>query len=77
MNLLEKASPKTQTVLAPKVLTTYGKPQINYIHGNVQRIELHRGCPWQKQLEHDYCYEPNINENFPNPTRSLRTMLKS
>jgi hypothetical protein len=63
MNPLEKASPKTQTVLMPKVLTTYDKPQINYIHGNVQRIELHRGCPWQ----HEYCYEPNIDVNFPIP----------
>ena len=64
MNLFtEKASPKTQTVLLSKTLTTYGRSQVNYVHGSHQRIELHRGCPWQ----HEYCYEPNINENFSIP----------
>jgi len=52
-----------QQTLAPKIHTTYGKPQYNYVKGNIQRIELHRGCPWQ----HEYCYEPKINEDFPIP----------
>jgi len=52
-----------QMVLAPKIRTTYGKAQYNYVKGNIQRIELHRGCPWQ----HEYCYEPKLNEDFPIP----------
>lgn len=52
-----------QSTLAPKIHTTYGKPQYNYVKGNRQRIELHRGCPWG----HEYCYEPKINEDFPIP----------
>jgi len=52
-----------QSVLGPKILTTYGKAQYNYVKGDIQRIELHRGCPWQ----HEYCYEPNIDEDFPIP----------
>lgn len=52
-----------QTTLAPKIQTTYGKPQYNYVKGARQRIELHRGCPHQ----HEYCYEPKINEDFPIP----------
>lgn len=43
--------------------TTYDRPQYNAIKGNIQRIELHRGCPWN----HEYCYEPQINEDFPIP----------
>jgi hypothetical protein len=43
--------------------TTYNKPQYSAVVGNVQRIELHRGCPWH----HEYCYEPQINEDFPIP----------
>jgi len=45
--------------------TTYDKPQYNAIKGEIQRIELHRGCPWAD--EHDYCYEPKIYEDFPIP----------
>lgn len=52
-----------QSTLAPKIRTTYGKPQYNYVKGNRQRIELHRGCPHG----HEYCYEPQINEDFPVP----------
>jgi hypothetical protein len=52
-----------QCTLSPKILTTYGKPQYNYVKGDRQRIELHRGCPWQ----HEYCYEPKIVEDFPIP----------
>jgi len=33
--------------------------------GPTQRIELHRGCPWGQI--HDYCYEPNISQDFPIP----------
>lgn len=54
-----------QLTLASKIHTTYGKPQYNYVKGNKQRIELHRGCPHAK--EHDYCYEPQINEDFTIP----------
>ncbi len=43
--------------------TTYDKPQYVAVKGNLQRIELHRGCPWH----HEYCYEPQINEDFPIP----------
>lgn len=46
-----------------KYHTTYGKPQYIKIIGNIQRIELHRGCPYN----HDYCYEPVENEDFPVP----------
>jgi len=53
----------TQSTLSPKIRTTYGKPQYNYVKGERQRIELHRGCPWQ----HEYCYEPKINTDFPIP----------
>jgi hypothetical protein len=52
-----------QQTLAPKLRTTYGKPQYNYVKGDRQRIELHRGCPWQ----HEYCYEPKTDEDFPIP----------
>jgi hypothetical protein len=52
-----------QCTLSPKLRTTYGKAQYNYVKGNKQRIELHRGCPWQ----HEYCYEPKIVEDFPIP----------
>lgn len=43
--------------------TTYDRPQYNKVVGLVQRVELHRGCPWG----HGYCYEPDINEDFPIP----------
>lgn len=43
--------------------TTYDRPQYNMVIGEVQRIELHRGCPWG----HEYCYEPPINEDFSIP----------
>lgn len=43
--------------------TTYDRPQYNAVKGEIQRIELHRGCPWG----HEYCYEPNIIEDFPIP----------
>ncbi len=46
-----------------KYITTYGKPQYIRIKGDVQRIELHRGCPWG----HEYCYEPQENIDFPIP----------
>ena len=46
-----------------KYITTYGKPQYNKIKGDIQRIELHRGCPWG----HEYCYEPQENIDFPIP----------
>lgn len=49
----------------PIARTTYGGPQYNVVKGNVQRIELHRGCPWSKI--HDYCYEPFEHEDFPIP----------
>lgn len=52
-----------QQTLTPKIHTTYGKPQYNYVKGDRQRIELHRGCPWN----HEYCYEPKIDEDFPIP----------
>lgn len=45
--------------------TTYNKPQYNAVKGSLQRIELHRGCPWAD--EHDYCYEPKIHEDFSIP----------
>jgi len=61
----------TQETLAPKIRTTYGKSQYNYVKGNRQRIELHRGCPHQ----HEYCYEPNINQDFPIP-RILRNYVE-
>ena len=53
----------SQLTLVPKIRTTYGKPQYNYVKGDRQRIELHRGCPWQ----HEYCYEPKTVEDFPIP----------
>lgn len=53
----------SQQVLAPKIHTTYGKRQYNYVKGERQRIELHRGCPHG----HEYCYEPKICEDFPIP----------
>jgi hypothetical protein len=61
-----------QLTLAPKIHTTYGKAQYNYVKGDKQRIELHRGCPWSKGLQHGveyggYCYEPSIYEDFPIP----------
>ena len=46
-----------------KYITTYGKPQCVKINGEVQRIELHRGCPYA----HEYCYEPTENVDFPIP----------
>ncbi|GAH68893.1 unnamed protein product [marine sediment metagenome] len=60
----------SQQRLAPKnrkpiARTTYGGPQYVAVKGNVQRIELHRGCPWAKS--HDYCYEPFEHEDFPIP----------
>jgi len=45
--------------------TTHGKPQYNTVKGNVQRIELHRGCPWADV--HEYCYEPLEVTDFPIP----------
>jgi len=45
--------------------TTHGKPQYNAVKGNVQRIELHRGCPWADI--HEYCYEPLESTDFPIP----------
>jgi len=48
---------------APFYGTTYDRPQYNVVKGAVQRIELHRGCPWQ----HEYCYEPKEAEDFPIP----------
>jgi len=33
------------------------------VKGDKQRIELHRGCPHQ----HEYCYEPKENIDFPIP----------
>jgi len=45
--------------------TTWGKSQYNAVKGNVQRIELHRGCPWAE--EHDYCYAPKDFIDFPIP----------
>ena len=48
---------------APFYGTTYDRPQYNAVKGEVQRVELHRGCPWG----HEYCYEPRINEDFPVP----------
>ena len=59
-----------QKILAPKhrkpiARTTYGGPQYIKVKGNVQRIELHRGCPWADV--HDYCYEPSEHEDFPIP----------
>ncbi len=48
-----------------KARTTYGGPQYGAVKGNVQRIELHRGCPWANV--HDYCYEPIEHEDFPIP----------
>lgn len=50
---------------APFYGTTYDKPQYNKTVGNTQRIELHRGCPWGEI--HEYCYEPNIYEDFVVP----------
>ena len=59
-----------QQLLAPKkripiARTTYGGPQYIKVRGNVQRIELHRGCPWANV--HDYCYEPFEHTDFPIP----------
>ena len=48
--------------------TTWGKPQYNVVKGDIQRIELHRGCPWA--YEHEYCYAPHtseVNVDFPIP----------
>jgi len=53
----------SQLTLTPRIKTTYGKAQYNYVKGSKQRIELHRGCPWG----HEYCYEPKIDEDFPIP----------
>ena len=60
----------TQRILSPRsrvpiARTTYGGPQYGRIRGGIQRIELHRGCPWAKT--HDYCYEPLEHEDFPIP----------
>ncbi len=49
----------------PIARTTYGGPQYSFVKGNVQRIELHRGCPWADV--HDFCYEPLVHEDFPIP----------
>lgn len=46
-----------------KYITTYGKPQYVKVKGDIQRIELHRGCPY----DHEYCYEPTENIDFPIP----------
>jgi len=43
--------------------TTYGKPQYNVVKGEIQRIETHRGCPWN----HEYCFEPTEMTDFPIP----------
>lgn len=40
--------------------TTWGKPQYNVVKGDIQRIELHRGCPWN----HEYCYAPTEMTDF-------------
>jgi hypothetical protein len=50
---------------APFYGTTYDKPQYNKVVGPTQRIELHRGCPWGSI--HDYCYEPDISQDFSVP----------
>jgi len=46
--------------------TTYGpnydNPQYVKVIGDIQRIELHRGCIWAK--EHDYCWEPFENTDY-------------
>ena len=60
----------TQRILSPRsrvpiARTTYGGPQYGRIKGDIQRIELHRGCPWSET--HDYCYEPLEHEDFPIP----------
>ncbi|DBA34733.1 TPA_asm: radical SAM domain protein [Caudoviricetes sp. vir520] len=49
----------------PIFQTTYDKPQYNAVKGDIQRIELHRGCPWSDI--HDYCYEPSIYTDFSIP----------
>ena len=54
-----------------KFRTTYGpnydNPQyvaVKTIKGKkIQRIELHRGCPWG----HEYCYEPQLNTDYDVP----------
>ena len=53
----------------PIANTTYGGPQYVAIKGNVQRIELHRGCPWAD--EHVYCFEPLEHEDFPIPELTM------
>jgi len=61
----KRLAPKKNT---PIPRTTWGKPQYNVIKGDVQRIELHRGCPWADI--HEYCYAPHIskvNKDFPIP----------
>lgn len=57
---LAKKRPRPERL---KYITTYGKPQYTRIIGDIQRIELHRGCPHQ----HEYCYEPKENIDFPIP----------
>lgn len=57
-----------QTILTkrkPFYGTTYDRSQYNAVKGKIQRIELHRGCPWADI--HEYCYEPLIDVDFPIP----------
>lgn len=57
---LAKKKPRPERL---KYITTYGKPQYIKVKGDIQRIELHRGCPHN----HEYCYEPTKNIDFPIP----------
>jgi len=64
-----------QKLLQPKTgkpipKTTWGKPQYNVVKEEIQRIELHRGCPWAGTQYHEFCYAPNIkdvNIDYPVP----------
>lgn len=66
MKAQQLLSPKNRTPIAR---TTYGGPQYIRVRGKVQRIELHRGCPWANV--HDYCYEPFEHEDFPIPELTM------
>jgi len=47
----------------PIANTTHKKPQVNYLSGNIQRIETSRGCRWNCP----FCYEPREKTFFPIP----------
>ena len=65
----KRLSPVTKRPMRLMFKTTYGpnydNPQYVKVVRDIQRIELHRGCPWADI--HDYCWEPKQNIDYPIP----------